>query len=260
MLQHRNDFGRIIYRERSLSQKRQVVRVCRLKIACILGRFNQGHCALWHLPKGADDFGMARVSDKDDVPSGIDLPFGLPVDFRHQRTCRIEIIQATRLRVGGNGLGHAMRRKHDMAAVGNLIQILNKNGALCLQTVDDKAVVDYFVPHIDRAATLFERKFDDLDGAVYACTKTARGSEQEFHGAAWGELFSHAQCPLRKVAASAKGFPLLRGGQWADKDQSDIRVCDPEQKIPRTIVYEICGQSTSRRHDCGIVSGLFARG
>jgi hypothetical protein len=36
-----------------------------------------------------------------------------------------------------------------------------------------------FVPDIDRCAMLFERQFDDLDGAVNACAKAAWGGEQD---------------------------------------------------------------------------------
>jgi hypothetical protein len=124
-----------------------------------------------------------------------------------------------------------MSGKDNMAAVGHFIEFLDKNRAFGFQAVNDVPVVDDLMADIDRRAMLFECEFDDLDGSINARAKPARGSEQQFHRAAGGVLFSHAQCPLGNVAAPAKAFPLLRVVHRGDKDQAEIRAGDPEQKI-----------------------------
>ena len=73
-------------------------------------------------------------------------------------------------------------------------------------------------------AMLFQRELDNFDGAVDTGTKTAWSGKEELQGALGGILFSHRQCPLGKVSASAKTFPLLRVPLWTDKDLSETRL------------------------------------
>ena len=58
------------------------------------------------------------------------------------------------------------------------------------QPVDDEAVVDDLVAHIDRRAEPLERQLDDLDRAIDAGAKAARRGDQHMQGRAW---FSHGQ-------------------------------------------------------------------
>jgi hypothetical protein len=81
-----------------------------------------------------------------------------------------------------------------------------------------------FVPDVDWCAMLFQRELDNFDGAVDTGTKTAWSGKEELQGALGGILFSHRQCPLGKVSASAKTFPLLRVPLWTDKDLSETRL------------------------------------
>jgi hypothetical protein len=67
-----------------------------------------------------------------------------------------------------------------MGAVRHLIEFLDEHRALGLQAVDDKAVVDNFVPDINRCAMLFEGELDNLDRTVNARAKPARSGEQKF--------------------------------------------------------------------------------
>jgi hypothetical protein len=55
-------------------------------------------------------------------------------------------------------------------------------GAEAAQAVDDEAVVDDLVADIDRRPEPLDRQLDDLDGAVDACAKSARGRDQDLKG------------------------------------------------------------------------------
>ena len=61
----------------------------------------------------------------------------------------------------------------------DLVELLHKNGAFRLESVDDVAIVDDLVAHIDGRSELLQRQFDDLDGAVDAGTEAARCRQQD---------------------------------------------------------------------------------
>jgi 4-hydroxy-3-methylbut-2-enyl diphosphate reductase len=46
-------------------------------------------------------------------------------------------------------------------------------------SVDDEAVVDDFVAHVDRRAEPLDRQFDDLDRPVDACAEAARCRDED---------------------------------------------------------------------------------
>jgi hypothetical protein len=102
-----------------------------------------------------------------------------------------------------------MRREHHGSAGRHLVQFLHKNRAFGFQAIDDKAVMDNFMPHINRAPVLLERELYDLDRPINASAKATRGGEQDGErrfGAIW---FSHRQCHLGNVRAKAKDFPEI---------------------------------------------------
>ena len=76
-----------------------------------------------------------------------------------------------------------MRRKYNVAAVGYLVKLLHKNCTFGFQAVNNKAVVDNFVPDIDGCAMLFESELDNLDGTVNARAKSAWGGKEELQRA-----------------------------------------------------------------------------
>jgi hypothetical protein len=65
-------------------------------------------------------------------------------------------------------------RKRPPGWSGNLVQLLDEDGALLFQGFDHMTIVDDLVAHIDRRAVALERPLDDLDGAVDTGAKTAR--------------------------------------------------------------------------------------
>ena len=75
----------------------------------------------------------------------------------------------------------AMGAEDGDGAPGNLLQILDENGALRPQAVHDMPVVDDLVAHIDGRPELRQRAFDDLDGAHDAGTEATRLGENDLH-------------------------------------------------------------------------------
>ena len=83
----------------------------------------------------------------------------------------------------GTALGDAVRGEdHRLVGLRDFVELLDEDGALRLQAVDDVAVVDDLVADIDRRAEFLERQLDDLDGAVDAGAEAARRAEQDVEG------------------------------------------------------------------------------
>ncbi len=72
-----------------------------------------------------------------------------------------------------------MRGKYHGTVVGHLVELIDEDRAKAAQPIDDEAVVDDFVAHIDRRAEALERELDDLDRAVDAGAKAPRGRDQD---------------------------------------------------------------------------------
>jgi hypothetical protein len=66
-----------------------------------------------------------------------------------------------------------------VAPSGTSVEFLDEDGALGLEAIDHVAVVHHFVPHVDRRAELFQRAFDDGDGALDAGAEAAGVGEQD---------------------------------------------------------------------------------
>src|SRR5690606_29327777 len=95
-------------------------------------------------------FGMAAMADEHDVPSGLDLAFGLAVDLANQRAGRVEKIETAANCFGGHRLGHAVRAEYHRYAVGHFVEFLDEDRALGLQALDHVAIVHDFVADVDR--------------------------------------------------------------------------------------------------------------
>ena len=60
-----------------------------------------------------------------------------------------------------------VRAEDHRDAIGNVVDLLDKDRALGLERIDHEAVVDDLVPDIDRYAIALDRPLDDLDGPVH---------------------------------------------------------------------------------------------
>ncbi len=75
-----------------------------------------------------------------------------------------------------------MGRKDHRAVIRAFVQFFDKDRALVAQAIDDEFVMHDLVAHIDRRAPFLQRHLDDLDGAVDAGAKPARGGKIEGKG------------------------------------------------------------------------------
>jgi hypothetical protein len=78
-----------------------------------------------------------------------------------------------------------VRGKDHRAAVGYFVQLFHENRSQPAQPVDNEAIVDNFMPDIDRRAEPLDRQLDDLDGAIDSGAKAARSSDQQLKFRLW---------------------------------------------------------------------------
>src|SRR5206468_8214265 len=92
-------------------------------------------------------------------------------------------------------------------------EMLDKACALRAQAFDDMAVVNDFVPDIDRRAKLLERFFHDVDGADHAGAKAARLSKNHSHGRARRRAVNKMMGCMVRLDLSPRNDPLLRAAK-----------------------------------------------
>ena len=176
-LQNADDGGRIVQRQGRLGDIGQVGGIARLEPFGILRRLDQGDGPFGQLPHGAFDLGVAGVADQHNLAARREMPLGLDMDLGDQRTGCIQVEQLAAAGFGGDRLRHAMGRKDHRPIRRALIEFLDEDRPERTQALDDMAVMDDLMPHEDRRAVLFQRAFNDLDGAIHPGTEAARRGE-----------------------------------------------------------------------------------
>src|SRR5439155_19672362 len=124
---------------------------------------------------------MTAMPDHDDLAAVVAHLGDFDVHFGDQRTRRVEYGETTGFRFGAHRLRDAMRAEHHRGTVRDGVELLDEHGTLALQIIDDKAVVDDLVAHVDRRAELRERLLYDRDRAVNAGAVSAPIGEQNVH-------------------------------------------------------------------------------
>ena len=80
-----------------------------------------------------------------------------------------------------DGGGDAVGGEDDDAAFGHFVGLLDEDGALVFEGVDDVGVVDDFVADVDRGPVQFQGLLDGGDGAVDpGAAASGRGEQQAF--------------------------------------------------------------------------------
>ena len=167
------------------------------------GGLDQDHLALGKLAHRADGLGVAGVADHDHLEAVLVVARGLDMDLRDQRTGGVDEEHPPRLGFGGDGFRDAVGGE-DHRTVGRAVgQLLDEHRAARAQTVDDEAVVDDLVAHVDRRAPFVQRHLDDLDGAVDAGAEAARGREMERQGSGHWRLGRSAITGFEERSGSA---------------------------------------------------------
>lgn len=72
--------------------------------------------------------------------------------LRGQRAGGVDKHHLARLRGGGDGFRHTMRRENDRAIIGAFFEFFDEHRPLVAQTIDHEFIVHDFMAHIDRCA------------------------------------------------------------------------------------------------------------
>ena len=175
--------GRVVHRQGRLGDVGEPLGVSRREPLRVLRRLDQRRRSRRQLAQGADDLGVAGVADEDDLEAALMVGARLGMHLGDERTCGVEVEQPPRLGIGRNGARHAVCRKdHGSIRFRDLVELFHKNGAFVPKRVDDVAVVDDLVAHIDGRSELLERHLDDLDRPVDPGTEAARSRQQDLEG------------------------------------------------------------------------------
>ncbi len=177
--QRRDDPGRVIDRERRLGDVGQLFRITHVERRDIRFGLDQQDLALGKLAHRADRLGVAGMADHHDLEPVLVMALGLDMHLGDQRAGRVDIDHLAPLRLGRDGLGHAVGREDHGPVRRAFVQLLDEDGALLAQSVDDEAVVHDLVADIDRRAPFLQRHLDDLDRPVHAGAEAARRGEVE---------------------------------------------------------------------------------
>ncbi len=122
------------------------------------------------------------MADEEDVPSGLDQPFGAPVHLGHERAGRVDKGEAAVPCLGRHRLRHAVRGEDHRPVVRHFAELVDEDRTHLLEAVDDESVVDDFVPHVDRRPEPLQCELDDLDRPVDARAKAARRGNEDVEG------------------------------------------------------------------------------
>jgi len=116
---------------------------------------------------------MAGMANQNHLIAMLTMPEQLQVHSGDQRTRGINHLQIATFSAFAYGLTDAMRRKNQHSAIGRIIHLIDKYGALGAQPVDNKTVMYDFMPHIYRRPVNFQRPFYNSDGAINSSAKAS---------------------------------------------------------------------------------------
>src|SRR6185295_3738356 len=129
----------------------------------------------------AFDLRMAGMADQNHSTALVDVALPLAVDFGDQGTGRVQYGQLSDFGIVLDGPRHAMGTEDRDHTERHLRKIFHEASALCLQALNNIAVVHDLVAHVDRRSILRESPLDDLDGADDASTVAARLRQDDLH-------------------------------------------------------------------------------
>jgi hypothetical protein len=124
---------------------------------------------------------VSLVPDQDHLAAVAGKSRHFHVHLGHERAGRVEDPQAALLRLGLNGLRHAVGAEDHRGVGRHLVEIVDEHGAESAQPLHHEAVVNDLVAHVDRGTEQLERSLDDLDGTIHAGAEAARVREQDLH-------------------------------------------------------------------------------
>ena len=98
----------------------------------------------------------------------------LDVDLGDQRAGGVNDAKLPQLAVLAHFGRHAVGAVDNPLTLGNFVHVVHENGALVLQFLDDEAVVDDLLAHVDRRAEGLQRDPDNINGPHHPGAESAR--------------------------------------------------------------------------------------
>ena len=129
-------------------------------------------------PLGADDLGVAGVSDQHELALFLLVAARLQVHLGDERARGVDRAQLPLAGLALDLLGHAVGAEDRDRAARDVVEGLDEVHAAPAEILEDVAVVHDLVQHVDRRAVELERAVDDLDRAVDAGAEAARRGEE----------------------------------------------------------------------------------
>ena len=101
------------------------------------------------------------------------------------------------LRSCRNRLRDAVRRENHRSFVRNLVELVDEHRAEPAQPVDDEAVVQDLVAHVDGRSETLERQLDDLDRPIDPGAEASRRCNEDPERRQWAVGFRHGAGHVR---------------------------------------------------------------
>ena len=209
VLEDADDLVRLVDRQGGLSEVAEVVLIGDLDGPRLGGRLHEDG-PIGSLPTRALDLLVAGMPDQHDgAPLAREAP-GLDVHLGDEGTRRIDHLEVASAGVLVDRWRNAVGRQHDHRPVRDLGLLVDEDGALGLQVLNDVQVVHDLLAHVDGRPVLGEGALHRVDGALDPRAIAARGGEQD--GAA-RLTHAHMVGPLASDHRSCSGCRMSDGAR-----------------------------------------------
>ena len=265
LLEQRDDLGSVVHRKRGLRNIGEPGGIARNEGRRVREGLDQGHGAGRQLPDRADHLGMSGMADQRDLVAAAVMDFRLAMDLGDERTGRVEREHMPPLRLVGHRFRNTVGGEDDRRRrIGDFGKVLDEDRAFRPQGIDDVAVVNDFVAHVDRRAVHVQGPFHGLDRAHYAGAEAARRAQE------------HAQFRLRRerrdgglgghggTGIGADPFDMGRGPGSVKHDEARpggaCRIGQDDRACLYLDYFPVIPDDTRLRPRAGGAPGRFCRG
>ena len=166
----------------------------------VLKVLDQNYGASRQLAERPHHFGVSGMANEDHAMTAAMVQLRLAVDLGDKRTGRVNREHPAACRLRRHRFRHAVGREdHGRVGFRDLVEFLDEDRPLLLETLDNVFVVDDLVPHIDRRPVDRKRLFDRIDCPDHARAKAARRAKQDMQ-----RRFRHRSTPVVRVRFCGK--------------------------------------------------------
>ena len=182
-----DDARRVVHGQGGLGHVGELLRVAHRQsrgLGFVFHQINRAAGAVVVLAHGSLHLRVPGVTDQHALAALGAVAGHFHVHLGDQRTGRIEDFQTALIRLLAHRPGNAVGREDHNAPVGHLVQLFDKHRAARAQIVDDKAVVNHLVAHVDRRAEDLQGAIHDRDSAIHPGAKAPGVGQLNLHHSA----------------------------------------------------------------------------